>query len=195
MVDCSILGCLVQTEPLNEPGDLMGFNLMTFPPRVPSSGLKTKRCLTSLPENPELTQPSSVPWSQTVWLLIAADCHWLSHPEPHSPSHRGRQSKHTQTCTVTHQHSGISYMHEHEHFLLKKRLFDPNEKPFEQTFTCGFNLPSMTASVEQFSPFSFRHPALEKNSPTMLAPCSVWTETIGPHFTFERHTFFQLNHF
>lgn len=38
------------------------------------------------------------------------------------------------------------------------------------------SLPSITASVEQFSPFSFWHTPPEKSSPTMLAPCSVHME-------------------
>lgn len=36
-----------------------------------------------------------------------------------------------------------------------------------------FDLPAIKASAEQFSPFSFWHAPPEKNSPTILAPCSI----------------------
>lgn len=200
-----MLGCSVESEPLcyhwMVPETWWGSISWLFHLEPPSSGLKTKRSLTPLPENPELTHPSPVPW-----LLTQSDCSSLQiasgwATQSHSHSHKSRQTKQTYTdmSTVTHQHSGISYKNKHEllfFFFYWKQLFDPKEqlRPLEQTFTFGFNLPSMTASEVQFSPFSFWHPPLEKNSPTMLAPCSVWKKILGPHFTFERHTFFKPKH-
>lgn len=115
-----MLGCSVESEPLcyhwMVPETWWGSISWLFHLEPPSSGLKTKRSLTPLPENPELTHPSPVPW-----LLTQSDCSSLQiasgwATQSHSHSHKSRQTKQTYTdmSTVTHQHSGISYKNKHE---------------------------------------------------------------------------------
>lgn len=88
----------------------------------------------------------------------------------HTSFHLDRQKlSHTHTHMHTHTLGNLLTRHACMHACIYTHT--------QGYLTLFFNLPSIKASVEQFSPFSFWHAPPEKNSPTILAPCSVQMET------------------
>lgn len=130
------------------------------------------QCFTQLPESPRLAQPGLIPWPPGI-LHGHKDLYIFTHTSLHLHRHE------TEISTRLHKHLGTSWetcMHKHVDSNLKEP-YDPVAPHPSHTHTklpfTFVNLPSITASAEQFSPFSFWHTPPEKNSPTILAPCSI----------------------